>query len=865
MKQSSILILLILVLGAGAAFAAPEAPADEIAAIVFEKGTSPAEMDRVVADVRGEILYRFRTFPGVLFRTDPGLKADLERSLAGRPGIKAVQAGGDMVPVGLPPNDEFFDRQWSLHNEGQAFMTGFRGAPFVDVDAKRAWTAAHTGSAQRIVAIVDTGVDILHPDLADNLYVNPGEIPGNGIDDDGNGRIDDIHGWDFVGNDADPSHATGDTDHHGTHVAGIVGAVSNNLIGVAAANWQVQIMCLRIGTGGSVNSSYGAAAIDYAVAQGADVVNNSWGGTWINPLLETAIAAASDAGVLVVNCAQNLSMGLPSWDNDVHPIYPANFDYPLNLSVANSDHFDQLSSTSRYGDETVHLAAPGDQIYSTIGLSDPALYGYKSGTSMASPLVAAALAWILGYHNDVLGTSLDGLGARDIMFDRAEIVPELVPYVQQGRRLNMYRMVGTPDPTAPGPIDDLAVDSIVGKVINLSWTATGDDGTAGLPMAYVVYYSPNPIDFSSNYIDSEIIDTGLLPAGGTQTVSIDVGAYNRTRYFRVEALDEWRNYSGVSNEVVATSAAPPAFAIAPTYLAPNMVTGEVTTEQVTVSNTGGTTLVFTADPQEDWIGVAPAGGEVAPGDSMVLDVTIDAAGMCEPAFGYLAFASNDPGSGATFDMLVVAVVTPGPAAVDGPTHVDFGDAPLYSIGVQRIFIENVGCENLEVTALNVSNPAFSVNASLPFTVAPGAGRRLDIYFLANQLGRKTGTLSVVSNDPASPFVIGLEGMVVDGGGIFGKAGEELGNYVHAAPNPFNPATEFHFGIERAGRVDIELFDIRGRLVTRLGGSVLPAGHHVLPWNGTDRHGQRAASGTYFYRLLLDGNGLGEAGRVVMLK
>ena len=146
--------------------------------------------------------------------------------------------------------------------------------PDADIDAPEAWNV-FTGSAATVVAVIDTGVDYTHPDLAANMWVNPGEIPGNGIDDDGNGFVDDVHGYDFVNNDGDPM----DDHGHGTHVAGTIGAVGNNGMGVTGVNWHVRIMALKFldarGTGTVANA---IRALDYAVANGATVSNNSYGG-----------------------------------------------------------------------------------------------------------------------------------------------------------------------------------------------------------------------------------------------------------------------------------------------------------------------------------------------------------------------------------------------------------------------------------------------------------------------------------------------------------------------------------------------------------------------------------------------------------
>jgi len=282
------------------------------------------------------------------------------------------------------PNDSQYTRLWGLNNTGQ---TG--GTPDADIDAPEAWNIS-TGSSQIVVGVIDTGVDYTHPDLAANIWTNPGEIAGNGIDDDGNGFVDDVHGYDFVNNDGDPM----DDNDHGTHVAGTIAGVGNNGLGVAGVNWSSSIMGLKfLSAGGSGYTSDAVRAINYATMMRTTfgvnirVTNNSWGGGGFSTAMESAIRASGEAGILFVAAAGNSSA-----NNDLSPHYPANYNLANVLSVAATDHNDNLASFSNYGVSTVHLAAPGVSIYSTVSGGGYASY---SGTSMATPHVAgvAALAW----------------------------------------------------------------------------------------------------------------------------------------------------------------------------------------------------------------------------------------------------------------------------------------------------------------------------------------------------------------------------------------------------------------------------------------------------------------------------------------
>ncbi|MEW5909798.1 MAG: S8 family peptidase [Thermodesulfobacteriota bacterium] len=326
------------------------------------------------------------------------------------------------------PNDPNFGLLWGLHNSGQT-VNGIAGTPDADIDGPEAWNL-NVGNANVIVAVVDSGVFTSHPDLSANIWINPGEIPGNGIDDDLNGYIDDRNGWDFHDNDADPD----DLNGHGTHVAGTVAAIANNGIGIAGVNWNARIMALKFTDAeGSGSTSDAIKCILYASAMGAKVINNSWGGGGFSQALKDAI----DASPAVVVCAA----GNSGFNNDSIPHYPSNYSSPNLIAVAASNQNDNLAVFSNYGSTSVDVAAPGVNILSTLNNGG---YGYKDGTSMATPHVSGLAALLWGWSwSSVSGNRI--LAASDIVtriIRTVDPLPLLSGKVVSGGRINAFKALG---------------------------------------------------------------------------------------------------------------------------------------------------------------------------------------------------------------------------------------------------------------------------------------------------------------------------------------------------------------------------------------------------------------------------------------
>ncbi len=356
--------------------------------VVLEQPASPADLRELNRenDARVE-----ETLPG----SDVNV-VDLPRDLPVAEAVRAYENSPDVayaepnfkVQPSAVPNDPNYRDLWGLNNASQ---TG--GTPDADTDAPEAWNTT-TGSFDTVVGVIDEGIDVNHPDLRDNIWTNSGEVAGNKIDDDGNGYVDDVNGYDFANNDAtvyDPDPISGKGDEHGTHVAGTIAAVGNNGIGVAGVNWEAQVASLKfLGADGGYTSD-AIEAINYAVAEGMDISNNSWGGGGRSQALEDAIRRADNAGHIFIAAAGNGGADGVGDDNDATPHYPAGYNLPNVVAVAATDDTDRLASFSNFGATSVDLAAPGVGIMSTL---PGGRYGRYSGTSMASPHVAGVAALI---------------------------------------------------------------------------------------------------------------------------------------------------------------------------------------------------------------------------------------------------------------------------------------------------------------------------------------------------------------------------------------------------------------------------------------------------------------------------------------
>ena len=613
------------------------------------------------------------------------------------------------------PNDPMYGDLWGMNNTGQAVPGGRAGTPGADISAPEAWSV-YTGTHNSLVCIIDTGLNYNHPDLAANVWTNPGEIAGNGIDDDGNGYIDDIHGWDFVNNDNDPM----DDNGHGSHCAGTIGGVGNNGVGVTGVNWNVSIMSAKfLDSGGSGTLANAVLAVEYATGFHPDVMSNSWGGGGFDQAMYDAIEAANAQGIFFVAAAGNSGD-----DNDVTPHYPSSYANSNIIAVMATDMDDRPVNeagwwSTCYGATSVDIAAPGLFIWSTVlGTA----YDNYSGTSMATPHVSGAMAMLRGRFPTITVAA----GKSLLLNVGRDVLPSLSGKCISGARLNLLKLVGDPDTIAPGQITDLAASDIASNWIRLAWTATGDDGNTGTATSYDLRYSTSPID-GSNWA-SATPATGLPNpqiAGSAETYRLNGLVASTPYYFAIKALDEYGNTGPLSNLPTATTLGPPTISLSPTSMSASLTTGGTTDQILTVGNVGEGILDFTipgaeyimpskarfaAQPQHEYIELAKGADDTRPG------IAPTKASGGPDAFGHRWRDSDEPG-GPAFNWIEISTLGTAIALSSddqnlGPFPIGFS-FPYYGNDFSDFHI----CSNGWVSFTDATT-SYS-NVALPAAGAPG--------------------------------------------------------------------------------------------------------------------------------------------------
>lgn len=455
MNRRRIAIFLALLMGlplsSGWASAASEPSAAEPSSTVIETDLDAYENQEVLA------LYKDGRYQVYAFETQDELAGCLE-TLAADEDVLLVQPNYTYSGEAVSVNEPLAGQQWALSNDGTFQAPGQQSGypvydtPFllhfgrqnptlgsagafslaatsgkavagIDVNAQAAWDLYNGGQRSVVVAMIDTGIDYTHQDLSGAIWVNEDEIPGNGVDDDGNGYIDDVYGWNFYGNNNQVY--TGSEDSHGTHGAGTIAASSDNQVGIAGIvpGDNIKIMPVKAlgGSEGSGTTASLIAAIQYAEANGASICNLSLASNQDDRALYQAIA---NSNMLFVVAAGN-----DSANTDLSPTYPASYNLENILSVANLSYSGALHSTSNYGATSVDLAAPGTSILSTTPNNS---YSYMTGTSMAAPMVTAAAAMVYTHFGGI--TLAD---VKEILLSSVKPLSSLTGLVSTGGMLDI--------------------------------------------------------------------------------------------------------------------------------------------------------------------------------------------------------------------------------------------------------------------------------------------------------------------------------------------------------------------------------------------------------------------------------------------
>jgi subtilisin family serine protease/DNA-binding beta-propeller fold protein YncE len=602
---------------------APQQYAPDELLIKFKKRTPHGERELLRSQFAAERRGRFRS-GAERWGLPPGWT--MEKAMArcrGNPHVEYAEPNY-LLSIERTPDDQSYTDLWGLNNTGQ-----LGGTPGADISAEEAWNVS-TGSRSVVVSVIDTGVDYRHPDLEANIFINAGEIPGNGVDDDGNGFVDDLRGWDFSANDDDPL----DDNGHGSHVAGTIGAVGNNRIGVVGVSWQVSILPMKFLSSSGVGlTSAAIAAIDYSTMMGVDIINASWGGGGFSQALQEAIGAASSVGILFVAAAGN-----DGSDTDQNPHYPASYDLPGIISVAASTDVDGLASFSSFGAESVDLAAPGSRILSTVRNG---LYGVASGTSMAAPHVAGVAALMRAVAPDIGVAEM-----KQLLISSVDPRPEFAGTTLSGGRLNAFFPLATPDDVPPGSIDDLTVEQTNSNSVGLRWTATGDDGSSGAATSYDLRFSTAPIDAASFAQATPVpAPPSPGPAGSIERYEIPGLDTETAYYFAIQARDEWSNAGPIGFSAPTTTLPAPTLATFPASLAADLKSGQKTTRILTVDNVGVGTLDWRIALLQPAAGTTTSAPAADGSSTTIADELLPAKGEADPRRGSIAidgFGGPDP-------------------------------------------------------------------------------------------------------------------------------------------------------------------------------------------------------------------------------
>jgi subtilisin family serine protease len=537
----------------------------------FRNALQPLELAEMATETDAQAMERVGRAGAVRLRSRSLSAAALLARLARRPDVLYAEPNF-IIQISQQPDDPGFDQLWGLHNIGQ-LINGVPGRAGADIQASPAWDLSF-GSTTNVVAVIDTGIDYTHPDLAANMWSAPTgftvDIAGSPVT-----CAAGTHGFNAITRTCNPL----DDHYHGTHVSGTIGAVGNNGIGVVGVNWTARLMGIKfLDAQGSGSTADAIAAVEFAIAvkqafaatgeANVRVLSNSWGGDEFSQALLDEINAANDADMLVVAGAGN-----NGFDNDILPFYPASFDAPNVISVAATDSTDGLAWFSNYGASSVHLAAPGVDILSTTPGNG---YEFLSGTSMATPHVSGAAALVLSRCD------LDTAALKETLLGTVDPIASAAGITVTGGRLNVNSALHacTAPPEIPAGLTARGADTKV----TLSWrVALG-------AMRYNVRRSLTP---GGPY--------ALLAADVKGTGYSDKAVVNGTAYYYVVSAENTLGESADSNEASAMPNIPPDMVVS-SFTAPAVAAaGSTIVVSVTTKNQGAgraqpsTTRIYWSD------------------------------------------------------------------------------------------------------------------------------------------------------------------------------------------------------------------------------------------------------------------------------
>lgn len=520
-----------------------------------------------------------------------------------------------IVRASVVPNDPQYGTLWGM----------------TKIQAAQAWDTT-TGAAV-IVGVIDSGVDYLHPDLAPNIWTNTGETPGNGIDDDNNGYIDDVHGYDFINNDGDPM----DDNNHGTHCSGTIAGVGDNGIGVVGVNWTAKIMALKfLGASGFGNTSDAVTAVLYATAMGAKLTNNSWGGGAYSQALYDAINAAATANCLFVAAAGNSNSGLIE--------YPAGYDLDNIISVAATDINDARANFSNYGATWVDLGSPGVDILSTTRNNT---YSSFDGTSMACPHVAGAAALIWAR-----APLLSWANVKDMILSSVDPVASLSGITVTGGRLNLFNAM-----VATGIYLRSADPVIAVSPPSVSFSILPDANSSSLLSISNTDVDAKKLDWNITSAPCSWLSintlSGRVVGGGTQQIQFTANAFgmipgNYQCTLNINSNDPVNPVVQVIVNLEVLYAPPPVASVSPPSISLALTIGQNADNIVTVSNIAGAgerSLHWSAAKQGSsaWLTLTNNSATTAAGASSEMHVLSNAAGLSAGVYNEtINITTNDP-------------------------------------------------------------------------------------------------------------------------------------------------------------------------------------------------------------------------------